>query len=180
MPQAFLEIHITDGVDSFWELNASWKLTIPCAPLVFDTLHVPLVNQHHHSVTFTLVNCLEEIHITLVDKNPLKLREVNISSLNVPVDCIGVQTLFCERLRTDVPQLGLHTRIFIYVLRVYILPTPIEILDDIGESSLVMDALPGRLAKLWPEELQLGTNFLSRFASELCLEARSKYVMIAM
>jgi len=60
------------------------------------------------------------------------------------------------------------------------LPTPIEILDDIGESGLVMDALPGRLAKLWPEELQLGTNFLSRFASELCLEARSKYVMIAM
>lgn len=37
------EIHIANWVDALWEMHASWELTVPGGPVVFDSFHVPLV-----------------------------------------------------------------------------------------------------------------------------------------
>lgn len=73
---------------------------------MFNSFHVPLVNQDYDSIAFRLINRLEEFKIALVDKYALYLREVNVRGLDVPVNLIGVQALFRECLWTYVLQLG--------------------------------------------------------------------------
>lgn len=42
--QTFSHIEVTNGVDSFREMDTSWQLTITGRPLVLNALHVPLVD----------------------------------------------------------------------------------------------------------------------------------------
>jgi len=73
---------------------------------MFDSFHVPLVNEDNDTIAFRLIDRLEEVKVALVNKYALDLREVNVRGLDVPVDLVGVQALFRECLRTHVLQLG--------------------------------------------------------------------------
>ena len=79
-------------------MHGSWKLTIPLAPEMFDTLHVPLVDDCNHCLALTLIYCSEEILVSLVDENLLDSWEEHIERLNVPVYEVLIQTLFGEGL----------------------------------------------------------------------------------
>jgi hypothetical protein len=38
LEETFAQVHITDGVDAFWELNRARQLTISVAPVMLDAL----------------------------------------------------------------------------------------------------------------------------------------------
>lgn len=90
------EIHIANWVNSLREVNASWNLSISVGPVVLDTLHVPLVDNHDHTLLRALVNGLKQVVVAEIDKDALEVREIDSHILNKPVDQIGVQTLLGE------------------------------------------------------------------------------------
>ena len=52
LEQTDSEIHVTDWVDSFREVDASWHLSISVSPVVLDALHVHLVDNDYNFVFF--------------------------------------------------------------------------------------------------------------------------------
>ena len=71
------KIHVTNWVNAFWEVNASWKLTVSKSPVVFNTFHVPLVNKYNNFLVFTFIDLLEKVFVSSVDKDSFKLWEIN-------------------------------------------------------------------------------------------------------
>jgi hypothetical protein len=69
---------------------------------MFNSFHVPLVDNNNNSVTFNFVNLSEKIIIALVNKDFFHLREEYVHVLDVPVQCVGIQAFFCESLCTYV------------------------------------------------------------------------------
>ena len=43
LEQTIFKIHVADWVNSLWEVDTSWYLTISVGPVVLETLHVELV-----------------------------------------------------------------------------------------------------------------------------------------
>lgn len=103
--ETFTQVHVADWIDSFCELHTTRQLSVPCAPLMFDALHVPLINKNDYAMALSIVNLLEQVSIALVNKDPFDSWEVNVGRLDVPIYLEGVQTLFSEGLSANVSQL---------------------------------------------------------------------------
>ena len=71
------EIHVTNWVNAFWEVNASWKLSVSSSPVVFNTFHVPLVYKYNNFLIFTFIDLFKKVFVSSVDKDSFKLWEVN-------------------------------------------------------------------------------------------------------
>ena len=102
LEQTISQIHITNWVNTLWEVNTSWHLAESMRPLMLDTLHVPLVDDYHYFLLRTLVNSLEQILITLVDEDLFESWEVNVQILDVPVDHVWVHAFLGELRRLRV------------------------------------------------------------------------------
>lgn len=100
--ETFAQVHVTDRVDALREVDAARHLTVVMSPVVLDALHVPLVDDHDDFLLRALVNGLEEVLITLVDRNAFDGREEDIHRLNEPVDHVRVDTPFGELGRLSV------------------------------------------------------------------------------
>jgi hypothetical protein len=101
LEQALPQVHVADGINWLCEDHTAGELPVPGAPVVLDALQMPLVHQHHNTVTLTLVDRLEEVFITLVNEDLFQLGEEQISALNIPVDQMLVKALLCECFRAS-------------------------------------------------------------------------------
>ena len=88
------EIHVTNWVDSLWEVNTSWKLTVSMSPVVLNTFHVPLVDNDYDFLLWTLIDSCKEVLIFLIDKYSLEFWEEDIHRLNVPIHQVLITALF--------------------------------------------------------------------------------------
>ena len=86
LEQTLAQVHITDGVDGLCEDHRAGNLTIAVAPVMLDTLKMPLVYKHHNFLCRALINLSEEILITLVHEDFLESGKEDLSGLGVPVD----------------------------------------------------------------------------------------------
>lgn len=62
------------------------------SPMVFNALHVPLVDNYHHFLAFALVNVVEEVFVTFVYQDLLGSWEEYVCTLDIPVDKIRIST----------------------------------------------------------------------------------------
>ncbi len=90
LEETFPQVHITNGVDSISEVLASRDLTVSMSPVMFNTFHVPLIDNNYYFLAFALVNILEQIFITFVYEYLLHSWEEYVCTLYVPVDEIRV------------------------------------------------------------------------------------------
>lgn len=63
---------------------------------MFDTFHVPLVDNCDDLLALGVVDVDEEVLVTLVYEDLLHAGEVDINSLNVPVDKVGVKAFLSK------------------------------------------------------------------------------------
>ena len=98
LEQTLAQVHISDGVDGLGEDHRAGELTVAVAPVVLDTLEMPLVHEDDDLLTGALVNLSEQILIALVNKNFLQSGEEDLSALDVPVDQVLIEALLCEGL----------------------------------------------------------------------------------
>ena len=105
LEETLAQVHITDGVDGVTEDNGAGDLAIAAAPVVLNTLEMPLVNKHNYFLCRVLINLSEKILITLVHKDLLKSGEEDLSGLSVPVDQVLIKALLCEGLRSGLSYL---------------------------------------------------------------------------
>ena len=84
--ESFSQVHVTNGVDWLLEGNTSWQLTVSEAPVMLDTLQMPLIHEDYNLFALWLVDVFEEILVSLVDEDFLNLGEENFTALNVPVN----------------------------------------------------------------------------------------------
>lgn len=98
LEETLSQVHVTNWVDCFFEVDASWELTVSVAPVVFNAFHVPLVDNSDDFFALALVNVSEEIFITFVNEDFLESGEENVSCLNVPVDKILIKAFFSKGL----------------------------------------------------------------------------------
>lgn len=170
LEQTVLKVHVSDGVDALGEVHASWQLTVSGGPLVLDALHVPLVDHGNNALLRAAVDVLEEILVSLVDEDALVLWEVDVESLDVPVNQVGVQALLGELMRLRIVKTGDNLLPFILVELEAIVPnSPVDVVWQVL-SGLVEESAPGCLVKLWSQEVGLGSEFLSFLTGELDLK----------
>ena len=98
LEQTLAQVHISDWVDGLGEDYRAGELTVAVAPVVLDTLEMPLVHEDDNLLTGALINLSEEILIALVNKNFLQSGEEDLSALDVPVDQVLIKALLCEGL----------------------------------------------------------------------------------
>ena len=147
------EIHIANWVDALWEMHASWELTVPGGPVVFDSFHVPLVYNDNNLLLWSWVNLLEEIFISLIDKYSLQLWEVNIEILNKPVDFILIETF----LRILGSSRVLNSRSVFFSFHTIehvscVLKSLIYVFGEI-KSGFMLQSLPTDFVEMWAEEV---------------------------
>lgn len=170
LEQTVLKVHVSDGVNALGEVHASWQLTVSGGPLVLDALHVPLVDHGHNALLRAAVDVLEEILVSLVDEDALVLWEVDVESLDVPVNQVGVQTLLGELMRLRIVKTGDNLLPFILVELEAIVPnSPVDVVWQVL-SGLVEESAPGCLVELWSQEVGFGSEFLSFLTGELDLK----------
>ena len=99
--ETLAEVHITNRVDPLREMDATWHLTIAMSPMVFNALHVPLVDDDDNFLFRALIDGLEEVVVALVDDDALDGREEDVEGLDEPVDHVRVDASLGElgRLR---------------------------------------------------------------------------------
>jgi len=66
--QTFSQRHVTNWVDVL-ELDRAGNLTISMGPFMFDSFHVPLVNDNNNAIALGVINCFEKVNVTLVHKD---------------------------------------------------------------------------------------------------------------
>ena len=105
LEETFPQVHIADGVNGLGKGNTTRKLAVAVAPVMLNTLEMPLVNQDDDLLSLALINLLEEILITLIDKDLFQSGEEDVSALCVPVDKVLVKALLGEGLRVGLRNL---------------------------------------------------------------------------
>jgi len=70
LEKTFSQVHVSDRVNVL-KLNRAGNLTVSVGPVVFDTLHVPLVDYDNDAVTLGLFNLLEQIFVSLIHEDGL-------------------------------------------------------------------------------------------------------------
>lgn len=98
LEETLTQVHISNGVDGFGEVHRAGELTIAVAPVVLNTLDVPLVNKDDDLLSGILVNQSEKILIALVNEYFLQSWEEDLCTLNVPVDKMLVKALLSKCL----------------------------------------------------------------------------------
>ena len=96
LEQTIAKIHVSNRIDTFWELHTSRHLSVSVCPLMLDTFHMPLIDNDNYFFLWTLINSLEQVWVSLVNKNLLKSWEEDVHVLNVPVHEIWVGALLGE------------------------------------------------------------------------------------
>ena len=86
LEETLTKVHVSNGIDRLLEVYTSWDLAIAGAPVMLDTLKMPLVDQDNDLLSLALINLSEEILITLVYEDFLHFWEENVGALNVPID----------------------------------------------------------------------------------------------
>ena len=85
LEETLAQVHVSNGVDAFWELNRAGQLSISVAPVVLNAFQVPLVDQDHNLLALCLVYLLEQILVLFVHEDLLELGEEDRRVLGVPV-----------------------------------------------------------------------------------------------
>jgi hypothetical protein len=86
LEETLTKVHVSNGIDRLLEVYTSWDLAIAGAPVMLDTLKMPLVDQDNDLLSLALVNLSEEVLVTLVYEDFLHFWEENVGALNVPID----------------------------------------------------------------------------------------------
>lgn len=94
LEKTLAQIHVSDRVNTFWEFNRAGHLSIAMTPLMLNSFHMPLIDEHNDFLAFCFVNLLEQLFISLIYEKFLVLIEKNVHALDVPVYLMRVHTLF--------------------------------------------------------------------------------------
>jgi len=180
LEETFAQVHVSNGVNAFWELNGARNLSVPVAPVVFNAFHVPLVDEHDNLLAGLRgsVYFLEQGLVSLINHDLLDLGEENGSGLNEPVELVLVQALLCEGGGARKADLGAVGHQLVCPNRVVVLVAFHHVLGQV-HAGLVVKGLPGLSVHFAACEVQLSANRLGRLASELGLEARLVEVELA-
>ena len=166
LEETLAQVHITDGVDGVTEDNGAGDLAIAAAPVVLNTLEMPLVNKHNYFLCRVLINLSEKILITLVHKDLLKSGEEDLSGLSVPVDQVLIKALLGEGLRISLSDLLAVGFVFLSIEGLSILETLKEVVGDI-HAGLMVETIGCLRVQFGTEELDIGTDLLSCLTSIL-------------
>lgn len=96
LEKTLTQVHIADRINTFGELNRAWQLAVSVAPVMLDTLHMPLVDDDNDSLALGLINLFEELFVLLIDENSLELREESSACLRVPINLMLIQAFLGE------------------------------------------------------------------------------------
>jgi len=96
LEKTVLQVHISDRVNSIWECDTSWHLSISVSPVVLDSFHVPLVDDNNYFLGSRFINSCKKVVVSLINKDSFEFWEENTQRLNVPVDKVRVKTFFTE------------------------------------------------------------------------------------
>lgn len=96
LEQTLAQVHVADRVDSLGELAGAGQLAVPVAPVVFNALQVPLINNDDDLFSLGGVDLLEELFVLLVYEDPLQVGEVFGSAGGVPIHQVLVHALLRE------------------------------------------------------------------------------------
>jgi hypothetical protein len=100
LEETLAQVHVANGVNSLGELNRTGKLAVSVAPMVLNSLQMPLVDEHHDLLSRGLVYFFEELFIFLINEDLLKFGEKDFDRFNEPVHHVLVHTLFGESGRS--------------------------------------------------------------------------------
>lgn len=179
LEQTISQVHVSDWVDSFLEVNASWYLAVSACPLVLNSFHVPLVDNGYNSLLGAAINHLEEVVVSLINEDALESVEENVHVLNVPVDQMLVKALLSELRWLRV----VHFSFIFFILksiesmRVIHCSAP-PVLRQV-HSGLMQKSVPGWLVELWSQEVSLGVQLLCFLKSKLDLKSWAKEVVVS-
>lgn len=112
--ETFAQVHISNRINTLWEVNTSWHLTVSVSPLVLNTLHMPLIDNDDNLLLWALVNGLEQVLVTLIHEDLLEPWEEDVRALNKPVDHVWVAALLSELSRLRVCQPALNVSVLCY------------------------------------------------------------------
>ena len=170
------KIHISDRVDTLWESDGSWKLAVPSSPVVLNSLHMPLVDDNDYLLFRAFVDCCEQVIIPLVNKDLLETWEEDGHGLDEPVHKVRISALLSKLTSLSVRKTRSNLKSFLVPeVHAGIGHSLVEVVRSV-HTGLVVQSLPGALAKLSTKEVQFGTLLLSLLASILHLKARSQIV----
>lgn len=93
LEQTISKVHIANWIYVF-EMDTSWELSVWVCPFMFNSFHVVLIDNDNNSFSFTLINLFEKVLISFINENSLEFWEVDITSLDIPVHLVWIQTLF--------------------------------------------------------------------------------------
>ena len=176
--ETFAEVHVSNWINSFRELDATRNLAIAMSPVMLYALHVPLIDYDDNFFSLSSVNQFKEIVITLINENFFHFGEENVTWLDIPVHIVSVQALFGKGSRTYHVDLLLVRIPFKHPSRRSLLESLYQVFWHI-ETSLVKKTLPSLIAERGPHELKVSSNFFSRLTSKLHFKSRSHQVNIS-
>ncbi len=93
LEETLSQVHVSDGIDGLCENHTSGKLAVAVAPVVLNTLDMPLVHKDNDLLCLALIDLLEKILIALVNENLLQSGEEDGRALNIPVDEVLIEAL---------------------------------------------------------------------------------------
>ena len=171
LEETLTQVHITNRVYGSSEVNRAGDLAIAAAPVMLNTLEMPLVNKHNNFLGGVLINLSEKILITLVHKDLLKSREEDLCSLSVPVDQVLIKALLGEGLRCGLSDLLAVRSEFLCVEGLSVLDALEDVVGHI-HAGLVVETIGCLRIQFSSEELDIGSNLFSCFTSILDFKAR--------
>lgn len=172
LEKTFTQVHVTDGINAFRELNGTRELSVSVAPVVFNTFHVPLIDNDDNFLALGTVNLFKKVLVLLINKDFLEVREESGSSLSEPINLMLVQAFLSKCSRSDQRDLVTVVNALIYPLRIAPLESLHEIVKSIG-SCLVSKSMSGPGVKFTTHKVDFGTNLLCSFTGILHFETRS-------
>ncbi len=165
------KVHVANGVNGLLKFNAARILAVVVTPMVLNALHVPLVNNSDNFLSATPINGPIKILVSLVNEDPLHLREERVHGSNVPVHHVIIHALLRESLPTNLGGLNLIRSHLICPEGVHELEAFNPILENV-EPRFVQESLSSVMVQFRSHEFELGAAALSLLARELHLDAR--------
>jgi len=78
LEETLSKVHITNWVDALWVNNRSWDLAISVAPMMLNTLKMPLIHNSYNFLAFAVIDMREKIFISSINKDFFHLWEEDI------------------------------------------------------------------------------------------------------
>lgn len=160
------KIHISNNINTIGEVDASWHLSVSVSPVVLNSLHMPLVDDHNDFLMGTFVDGLEEIFISLINENLFEFWEEKIKGLNIPVHKVRIKASLgvLRWLRVMKSRNGLSS---------FAMPEIVskhhKSLEEINwgvQLGFVVESRPSFLIEFSTKEISFGSYFLSFFTGE--------------